>query len=497
MPTLSLGQAQRQAQTQTLSAVQRRRLEMLQKPLAALAADLRQAADLNPALVLEDPGAVSLDAARDEFDREREPDRADPGEADADFGVLGELGSEADEFYADGGNNEYDPDAEERRQFFFDSIPATESLQGHLLAQLDECALPPEDRALAEQIVGSVDEDGRLAVPLAEIAQSAFRPLADAERLLRLVQGFSPTGVAARDLRECLLLQLLADPATEGSVARRLASDPDAFALLATRDFARVAARLGVSDADVREAVRTFASLDPAPGRAYGAAAPEWVRVELVVRETADGTFEAFLDEDALPRLRVSDAWRRRYERARKALAGRSGDRSAAARGAREARDWIRDRIRDGEELVDGLAQRQATLLAVARRVVARQQAFFRDGPAALSPLTMGQVAADLGLDESTVSRAVAGKYLRSPRGVAELRSFFRAGIKTATGETIAADRVRSRLRELVAAEDPARPLSDQALAARLAAEGLPVARRTVVKYRGLLGIPPAAERKR
>lgn len=497
MPSLSLGQTQRQAQTQTLSAVQRHRLEMLQKPLAALSADLRQAADLNPALVVEDPGAVSLDAARDEFDRGREPESAEPGEADADFGVLGELGSEADEFYADGGNNEYDPDAEERRQFFFDSIPATESLQEHLLAQLDECALPPADRALAEQIVGSVDDDGRLAAPLAEIAQSSFRSLEDAERTLRLVQGFSPTGVAARDLRECLLLQLLADPGTEGSVARRLASDPDAFALLATRDFARAAARLGVSAGDVRDAVRTLSSLDPAPGRAYGSAAPDWVRVEIVVRETEDGVFEAFLDEDALPRVRVSESWTRRYERARKALAGRAGDRSAAARGQREARDWIRDRIREAEELADGLAQRKATMLAVARRVVARQQAFFRDGPAALAPLTMAQVADDLGIDESTVSRAVAGKYLRSPRGVAELRSFFRAGIKTAAGDTIAADRVQARLRELVAAEDPARPLSDRELAGRLAAEGLPIARRTVVKYRGLLDIPSAAERKR
>ena len=498
MPSLSLGQAQQLRQTQTLSAVQRHRLEMLQKPVAALAADLRQAADLNPALVLEDPGSFSLDAERDRFEREREPESAaDRGEADPDFGVLGELGADADEFYADGGNNEYDPAADERRQFFFDSIPATESLQAHLSAQLDECALPPDDRALAEQIVGSVDGAGRLGVPLAEIAQSSFRSLADAERLLRLVQGFSPTGVAARDLRECLLLQLRADPAAEGSTALRLASDPEAFALLETRDFARIAARLGVPEAAVRDAVARLAALDPAPGRAFSQARTDWVRPEIVVRETEDGAFEAFLDEDVLPRVRLSETWLRRYERARKALAGRSGDRSAAARGAREARDWLRDRIREGEELLDGLSQRKATVLAVARRVVARQQACFREGPAALAPLTMGQVAADLGIDESTVSRAVSGKWVRSPLGVSELRSFFRAGIQTASGETIAADRVRARLAELVAAEDPAAPLSDAALAARLAAEGLPIARRTVVKYRGLLDIPSAAERRR
>ena len=161
---------------------------------------------------------------------------------------------------------------------------------------------------------------------------------------------------------------------------------------------------------------------------------------------------------------------------------------------------WMAERLRAGQDLLDGLSQRKATLLAVARSAVAHQQDFFREGKTALKPLTMAQVAAEIGengIDESTVSRAVSGKFMRTPRGVAELRSLFVAGIQTADGGTLAPDRVRDRLRTLVAAENPAEPLSDNALAKRLADEGMPIARRTVVKYRGLLGIPAAAARKR
>ena len=499
--TLSDGQTQRQVQT--LQTRQLQNLALLQSTRAELSQLLRQAADLNPALVVEDPSTVSLDAAREDWDREggTGPDAdADGGETDADFGVLAELGSDADELYSDGNNNEYDPDAEERRQFFFDSIPATESLQEHLLAQLAERDLPPDDRALAEQIVGSVNEAGYLDVPLAEIAQATFRSLADAERLLALVQGFSPAGVAARDARECLLLQLRAEPDRAGPAALRIVSDPDAFAMLGKRDFPRVAARLGIPVREVEAAVAELAALDPAPGRAFSSARTPWVRPEIVVRETEDGVFEASLDEAATPSARLSDAFLRRYERLKTALAARAKDRSKTAKERRAARDWMAERLRAGQDLLDGLSQRKATLLAVARSAVAHQQDFFREGKSALKPLTMAQVAAEIGengVDESTVSRAVSGKFMRTPQGVVELRSLCVAGIQTADGGTLAPDRVRDRLRALVAEEDPANPLSDAALAKRLADEGMPIARRTVVKYRGLLGIPAAPARRR
>ena len=492
-----LSQETRLAQHQVMAPQMRRNLALLQAPRMELSRLLREAADVNPALVVDDPGTVSLDAAREKDAADAAEPAADEEPADPDFGVLGELGSDADDLYSAGGNNEYDPDADERRQFFFDSIPATESLQQHLTAQLDERDLTPEDRALAEQIVGSVDSAGRLETPLADIAQASFRPLADAERMLAVVQGFSPLGVGARDLRECLEIQLRADPRSAGSAALRLVSDPEAFALLEKRDYRAIAARLGIPEAGVAAAVRDLAALDPAPGRAYAQARTEWVRPEIVVRETEDGRFEAFLDEDETPRARLSESWLRRFERLKRETAALAKDRSKSAKDRRAARDWMADRIRAGRELLDGLSQRSATLLAVARSVAARQQDYFREGADALKPLAMSQVAADVGVDESTVSRAVSGKYLRSPRGVAALRSFFVAGVSDGGGGTVSPNRIQARLRAIVAAEDPARPLSDQAVSDLLGKEGMPIARRTVVKYRELLGIPPAAERKR
>jgi len=510
MPSLSLGQSQQMRQTQVLAQQMRQGLELLQAPTAELVQLLRQAADVNPALVLEDPATVSLDAAREAHDRAGREDRDDGADGGADggeprelpenfgedFGVLRDLGDDADELFRAGDNNEYDPDAEERRQFFLDSIPATESLQRHLLAQLAERGLPPQDAALAEQIVGSVNADGYLDVPLAEIAQAAFRPLADAERLLAVVQGFTPAGVGARDLRECLLLQLRADGAPDDAPAVRLAADPEAFALLERRRLGAIAARLGVGERDVAAALRALAALDPAPGRAYSSDRTPYVRAEIVVRETEDGRFEAFLDESDLPRARVSRSFRQRLDKIRERLRGRSRDKSRTAADGRAARDWMERNLREADALVDGLRLRQETLLKVARSVVSRQQGYFRGGRAALRPLTMAQVAADVGVHETTVSRAVAGKWIRSPQGVEELRKLFVGGISTGDGGAVATDRVRERLREIVAAEDPAAPLSDQALSVRLKAEGLPIARRTVAKYRAMLGIPDAAARK-
>ncbi len=511
MPSLSLGQSQQMRQTQALTQQMQQGLKLLQTPTTELAQLLRQTADINPALVLEDPAMVSIDAERETRDREEREGRGDdrdgapdgetrelPENFGEDFGVLRDLGDDADDLYRDGDSNEYNPEADERRQFFLDSIPAsTGSLQGHLLEQLDRRELPPADRELAERIVCSVNDDGFLEIPLAEFAQAAMRPLADAERVLGLVQSLSPAGVGARDLRECLLLQLRADDVPEDDPVVRLAADPKAFEMLENRRLAPIAARLGIREDEVAAALRRLASLDPAPGRAYSPDRTFFIRPDIVVREGEDGRFEAFLDESNLPRASVSNSFRRRLGKIRERLRGLSRSKSRAAAEGREARDWMERNLREADALVDGLRLRQQTLLRVAQSVVARQQGYFRDGRAALRPLKMAQVAQDVGVHETTVSRAVAGKWIRSPQGVEELRKLFAEGIATGDGESVATDRVRERLREIVAGEDPSAPLSDQALADRLKAEGLPIARRTVVKYRGMLGIPVAADRRR
>ena len=540
---LSFHQEMRQAQTMALTPQMQQALGLLQAPMMELRQKIRQEVDTNPVLELEDPAEVSIDAAREDYaatpSEERDfdedldggaapeledpaPAPAPPGSApehedrsaapepdspDGDAGSpdgeapsspaetegLAALGDEADYLYGDGGNNEYDPDAEERRQFLFDSIPATESLQDHLLAQLAEADLPPDEAAAGREIVGSIDNDGFLRTPLAEIGQAALADLATCERALARVQTFTPAGVGARDLRECLLLQLRADPALASSPAARLVASPEAFEALAARRLDKAARLAGIPGEDAAGALAVLARLDPAPGRRFSAERTLYVRPELEFR-LVDGRWTAILDETDLPRVRISPFWRSRYEQLRAAPAGRKG--SAAARAEREERSYLRERIGSGELLLRGIEQRQATLRKVAQAIADAQPGFFERGRAGLRPLTMAQIAEKVGVHETTVSRTVDGKYARTPHGVVELGSLFVGGLPTASGEAASTDSVKAKIRALVDAEDPASPLSDQAIMDRLSAVGIRIARRTVAKYRDALGILPALQRK-
>ena len=540
---LSFHQEMRQAQTMALTPQMQQALGLLQAPMMELRQKIRQEVDTNPVLELEDPAEVSIDAAREDYaatpSEERDfdedldggaapeledpaPAPAPPGSApehedrsaapepdspDGDAGSpdgeapsspaetegLAALGDEADYLYGDGGNNEYDPDAEERRQFLFDSIPATESLQDHLLAQLAEADLPPDEAAAGREIVGSIDNDGFLRTPLAEIGQAALADLATCERVLARVQTFTPAGVGARDLRECLLLQLRADPALASSPAARLVASPEAFEALAARRLDKAARLAGIPCEDAAGALAVLARLDPAPGRRFSAERTLYVRPELEFR-LVDGRWTAILDETDLPRVRISPFWRSRYEQLRAAPAGRKG--SAAARAEREERSYLRERIGSGELLLRGIEQRQATLRKVAQAIADAQPGFFERGRAGLRPLTMAQIAEKVGVHATTVSRTVDGKYARTPHGVVELGSLFVGGLPTASGEAASTDSVKAKIRALVDAEDPASPLSDQAIMDRLSAAGIRIARRTVAKYRDALGILPALQRK-
>ena len=495
----------------TLTPQMKQALGLLQAPVQTLRELIRQEVDVNPVLELEDPSERSIDAEREDYSaapsEERDFDEdsdavAGPGPGESPDGEapsspaetegLAALGADADYLYSDGGNNEYDPDAEERRQFLFDSIPARESLQEHLMLQLAEAGLPEAETQLCEQIVGSVDSSGYLRTPLEEIAQGSFATMPQAERALAVVQGFTPAGVAARDLRECLLLQLRADPSPATRPAERLLASQEAFEDLAARRFARAASRAGVTEEQAEEALRAIARLDPRPGRQFSSEPADYVRPEVEFRPVA-GRWTAFLLDDDLPRVRVSDSWRARAARLEEAP---KGETPAASKERRAARRWIEERLRSGEQLLHGIAQRQATLLAVAQAIADAQPDYFERGRAGLRPLTMAQVAEKVGIHETTVSRAVGGKYARSPQGVAELRSFFVGGLATPGGDETSTDAVKARLKAMVDAEDPSAPLSDQKIADLFAASGVKLARRTVAKYRDELRIPVASDRK-
>ena len=520
------------AQTATLSPEMRQQMrispqmrqsfEILQMPLQELHARIRQEAERNPVVEIADPLAVSLDAEREAFAaRERGGDSADDFEgfdgpddaggydgpdrppdtegSESGEGVESEAAPEpedgfaqmaedpdfTDELFQDGGSGDVSPDAEERRQFRYDSITRRPSLDEHLLRQLDALDLPPSERALALQIIGSLDRNGFLATPLADIAQSLGAGLAEAERALARVQAMDPPGVAARGLIESLLLQLRAEGLDDTLAAEMLRTRPD---LIEKRNPALLAKAFHCTEADVRIALADLAALRPFPAAGFSGDEPQYIAPEatVVLRGGEYVVLELVAPDEAPPDgspvVTVRDDYR--------AMADAPGTPT-------EVRSYLRERIRSAEQLREFVGQRRATTLRVAAEIVARQQAFFRRGVAALRPMTMDDVASALGVNETTVSRAVKGRWMRTPRGMVEFRAFFTAGVRTEGGDAVSNRTVQERVRQIVAGEDPAHPLSDDAIATALKAEGIDIARRTVAKYRGILGIPATSFRRR
>lgn len=500
MPGATLGMSQQMRQQMVLAPQLRQSLEMLQLPVLELRAMIQQEMERNPVLDDLRTNDVSIEAEREAQtfeDRRTEPefgehgpehpdygpeggeDRPDEMDFDREFEALTQLDDEwRDYFYQDGGSQEYTEDAEEKRQFMLDCIVQTESLQEHLLTQLELTDLDASDHPVAELVIGSLDDSGYLTTPLADIAQSSATDLPRAERCLAAVQDMTPSGVGARDLRECLLIQLR-HLQREDSLAARLVRSH--LELVASHKLAQVAAACGTSVEEVKAAVDELSRLDPKPGLSFAAEQATYVVPEMEVR-LVDGRYVVHVDDSQLPHVRISRHYRRLLE-----------DPAATA----ETKSYIRERIRAGMFLIKSIYQRQRTIQRIASEIVDVQQEFFAKGVSALRPLTMADIATKVGVHETTVSRTVSGKYMRTPRGVLELRFFFTHGVKTADGGSVSNKTVQDKIAQLVAAEDSARPLSDQEIQVRLQAAGIDVARRTVAKYRILLKIPPSHQRRR
>ncbi|WP_333903810.1 RNA polymerase factor sigma-54 [Achromobacter insolitus] len=365
-------------------------------------------------------------------------------------------------------------------------VTSTLSMSQHLSQELGNYQLQARDRLLAEYIIDALDEDGYLRVPLASLWGDNPRgadPVPDEGEwmtALRLVQQLDTPGLAARSLSECLSLQL--------AVATGISDEQRGLALrivqeqldrLARNDCAGLRQQLGCSEDALREACALIRSLDPKPGSRYSAEAPVYVVPDVYV-DKWQSRWRVLPNRNAMPQARLHQTYAELFRRAR------LDDRSPMAQELQEAR-W----------LVRNVEQRYVTIQRVAEAIVKRQQTFFEYGDVALRPLMLREVADDLDMHESTVSRATVGKYMVTPRGVFEFRHFFSRELATDTGGSCSATAVRALIKEMVEAEDPAMPLSDVALTQQLAANGILLARRTVSKYRGQLRMPPAELRRR
>src|SRR6266478_5313591 len=416
MAVPGMQQTQSLALQQVLSPQLQQSLLILQTPLLELRNLVQQEMETNPVLeeLPEDLGANERSEAEASADENFKDE----------FEKLASLDEEWRDYMAQSAGSSFDgrrgsKDADEKRQFMFDSIPVQETLQQNLIAQLNQTVLSAEDRKVAELIIGNIDDDGFLRSTPEEMALNSGIPQDDFERILALIQFFYPAGVGARDLRECLLIQLRRQ-GKEHSLECRVVSEH--MEELAKHRFPEIARRMAISVEEVQKAADNIARLNPRPGQVFAAAPQNYVLPDVVV-EKVDGDYQIILNNEQIPHLRISNLYKDIIA---------SGNTQTS-----EVKDYIRDKIRSGKFLIRSIHQRQQTIFNIAQQIVSRQRDFLEHGPSHLKPMIMRDVADAVGVHETTVSRSVSGTYMATPQGVFEMKYFFTSGYQTATGESL------------------------------------------------------------
>ncbi len=490
--------SQRLTQSLVLAPQLQQSLALLQAPTLELKALVEQELQQNP--VLEETAELEQDAQeKEDRDDDKAAESADPAEppADLDFDPATEKNATepVDDFQA-----EFDrlvqldqewrdhfaqtnlpmrasAEDEEKRQFMFDSLVAGTSLQEMLIEQVRESELKEDQRPIAEMLIGNIDEYGYLKASVEELAASTGLAADKILEVLKVIQTFDPAGVGCRDLRECLLLQLDRSGQQKTLEYRIVSEFMDA---LGKRRIPEIARGTNHEVDEVQEALERIARLEPRPGRAFLPDNDQYILPEVFVQKV-DDDYVVTTNNEHIPHLRISNTYK---------------DLMSQGENSAEVRNYIREKIRAGKFLIKSLHQRQQTILNIAREIVNRQREFLEKGVAGLKPLTMVQVAEVVGVHETTVSRAVSGKYMQTPRGIFEMKYFFTAGIQTAAGDGMSNTSVKDMIAEIFGGEDTGKPLSDQEVVKMLKEKGIVIARRTVAKYRTELNILPSNLRK-
>jgi RNA polymerase sigma-54 factor len=452
-------------------------IKLLPMSTLELADLLNQEMVENP--LLEEVPTEELQPAEQQQQQEKPADQqpADKGDAwdDADYEYF--FGD-----YLDDGYRSRTPSEVKELPPIENTLSTAASLSDHLLWQL---SLQTDDDKLKEigrAIIGNLDDDGYLVASVEEIAAMGEWPVADVERALQHVQTFDPIGVAARDLQECLWLQIR-HLQLEGTPTEKIVTEH--LRLLQNHQVPEIARKLGISLEDLKEHVEIIRNLDPKPGSRYNPSQSQYVIPDVYVVKVED-QYVAALNEEGLPQLRISPVYRRLLDKTG-AGGGEQND---------ETRAYVKDKFRSALWLIKSVDQRQKTIHKVATSIINFQREFLDQGIEYLRPLVLRDVANDIGMHESTVSRVVNNKYMHTPQGVFELKYFFHSGISSSYGESVSSVTIKQRIRKIIENEDPRKPLSDSKIVSILQKEGLMLARRTIAKYREELKIPTSNQRK-
>ncbi|GFO70699.1 RNA polymerase sigma-54 factor [Geomonas limicola] len=489
-------------------------IKLLQLSRLELQDVVRQELEENP--ILDE--AIEQEEVREPEQLELREREVEPESPASDFQEVrtGEETREADwDSYIDGynyssGEQYYD---DEDRPSFENLLTKKSTLGDHLLWQLSLTRFTEREMVLGAEIIGNIDEDGYLRATLSDVAEACVQvspfqeellewaglgPDADAgqkeeasqgfaetvlvplsEQVLKRIQEFDPVGVAARDLRECLLLQV-ASLGMGGTIVEALLRDH--LKDLESRRYKQAAKVLGVEVDDILAASKIIAELDPKPGRVYGSDDVQYISADIFVHKVGD-EYVVMLNDEGMPNLRINPLY--------------APDTKASRPVDKKCEEYIGEKMRSAIWLIKSIQQRQRTIFKVAKSLVKFQREFLDRGIEYLKPLVLRDIAEDIGMHESTISRVTTAKYMQTPQGLFELKYFFNSGISTGEGDFIASESVKSKIKELVDAEDPKRPYSDQRLAEMLSTHNIVIARRTVTKYREMLRIGSSSERKK
>lgn len=471
-------------------------MDLLYMPLLDLQQHLKQE-------LLNNPFLDMIEGEVEDMEQKEKEEKKDEDEIDWEEILL-------NGFETGGRREEY-----EEREYYEPVSVSVKELGDHLHDQLTLLRLSERELLLGEEIIGNVSDEGYLTCSLEEIVESLNRFLAqngdewrdmepysmtEGEAMLRVIQAFDPAGIAARDLRECIMLQLRdcvvqelvretgegAPPAEEvqsrlaGSLAFRIVDEY--FDQLINHRWSEISKELSITPRDVQNAADEVAKLDPKPGLKYASGGDNYIIPDLIV-EKIDGEYLVFLNDTSLPRLKLSRTYRE-IAKDKKKFAG-------------ENKEFISNKLNSANWMIQAIEQRRQTMLKVMNFIVDRQRDFFEKGVQFLKPLTLREVAEVIDMHESTVSRVTNEKFVQTPRGVFPLKFFFSSGLSTTSGEDVSARGIKAQIEKLVSEEDAAHPLTDQAIVNILKDEGIQIARRTVAKYRDQLGILSARMRKR
>jgi len=463
-------------------------MDLLYMPLLDLQQHLKQELLNNPFLDMVEPEEDEEESEEEEVTEEQQAaeEKTTNDEIDWEEILL-------DGFDAGGRREEH-----EDREYYEPVTVDTRDLSDHLIDQITLLDLSPRQALLADEFIGNINEDGYLACAIEDIlttvndtvikaAEALERDTEDlpvytsteVDEMLRTIQSLDPPGVGARDLRECLMLQLR-EAGLEQSVPFRLVRD--CFDELINHRWSEISKRFGISPSDVQKAADEIKKLDPKPGLVYSDASDNYIIPDLIV-EKIDGKYHVFLNDANLPRLKLSRAYQE-IARDKKKFEG-------------ESKEFISNKLNSANWMIQAIEQRRQTMLKVMNYIVDRQRDFFEKGVQHLKPLTLREVAEVINMHESTVSRVTNEKFVQTPRGVLPLKFFFSSGLSTTAGEDVSARGIKAQIEKLVSEEDPKHPLTDQAIVNILKEGGVQIARRTVAKYRDQLGVLSARMRKR